>query len=125
MTDELTAELRTMALDGDVVLCVELQGNFVWSNNVEIDTLVLERLEETMRGVILDFSGVGIIDSRGLGTLTTLSIKILKKRMGLVLVGVNSRIEDMLRAFCLSGVFVMKETQQEALEYLQTNSQRS
>lgn len=118
MPPELTVEIQKVPLDRGHVLGVILQGNFVWSSPVEVDRMVLEQVEDDTRGVFVDFSAVGIIDSRGLGILTSLSAKLIRKKVGFVLVGVSSRIEDMFAASRLTGVFINKRSQQDALDYL-------
>jgi len=120
MQEELTVSTQRLPINGDHVLCVTLKGDFVWSSNVALDEIALEQLETNTRAIMIDLSDVGIIDSRGLGLLTTLSVRIIKKKMGFVLVGVSSRIEDMMRASSLVGLFVIKETQQEAMDYLRS-----
>lgn len=120
MNEPLLVETQEIPIEGGHVLEVRLEGEFLFSSGIDVVELVLKKLSQNTKGIILDLNRLGYIDSAGLGGLASLSMKAARKGARLAVFGVNPRVEGMLRASHLQGIFLMMETREEALRYIRS-----
>jgi len=118
MNEKLTVQVQKVPTNGKHLLEVALEGELTFGCGADIEELALKGAGADATGVLLDMSGVSYVDSTGLGFLVGLSSKLAAGGVGFVLVGVKSRIEILLRSSNLWGLFLMKKTREEGLEYL-------
>lgn len=117
MSEELSVNLETVRLGEGSVLQVFPRGNFLYSQDVQLKDLVSESLEADTRGVIIDLSQIGMMDSSALGLLAALQSHLAKRKVRLVLAGPNPQTRSILQTTGMRGLFMQFETTEDALNY--------
>jgi len=85
------------------------------SGDQELTRTVREALARGSRKILLDFTKVTVLDSSGLGELVECYTSIKNLQGELRLCGLNFRIHNLLQMTNFLTVFVVKETEAEAL----------
>lgn len=109
----MTVEQRSA---NDVVI-LQVSGEITYGkgNDVLLRSTVDALLAEGHRKLILDVSGVTYVDSAGLGQLAQIQANATRRRSGLRLVGVSTRLRDLLTATRLLALFQICESESAAL----------
>ena len=81
----------------------------------ELGEAVRQTLENGHRKILIDFTKVSVLDSSGLGELVGCFTSIKNRQGELRICGLNSRIFNLMQMTSLHSVFVVKDTEAEAL----------
>lgn len=81
----------------------------------ELGDAVRDLLDHGARKVIINFSRVSYLDSSGVGELVGCYTAIKNRGGDLRLCGLNARISSLIRMTSLHSVFVVTDTEDEAL----------
>ncbi|ABG58969.1 STAS domain-containing protein [Cytophaga hutchinsonii] len=101
------------------ILFLQLEGDLIGeSNGLELMDLVSEKLNESITRCAIDLSLVRYMNSSGIGVLITLLTKFRNKGGELVLINPSEQIKKLLIITKLNSIFVIVETEAEALERL-------
>lgn len=101
------------------ILFLQLEGDLIGeSNGLELMDLVSEKLSESLTRCAIDLSLVRYMNSSGIGVLITLLTKFRNKGGELVLINPSEQIKKLLIITKLNSIFVIVETETEALERL-------
>lgn len=117
MEKEISVRIEKIRVGEFGVLQVFLCGNFLYSQHVNLKGLVLESLEVDTRGVIIDLSELGMIDSSGLGTLAALQTQLAHTKVKLVLAGLNPQTQSLMRTSGMKDLFMQFDTVEEVISY--------
>ena len=104
-------------LSGDVAI-VAPQG---YLNNLAGESLVREcraQLESGIRKIVLDFSGVDVINSIGISFLLTTMEELRSSQATLCFTSMNARHRDTFEMLGLARFLKVFETEDSALQYL-------
>lgn len=101
------------------ILFLQLEGDLIGeSNGLELMDLVSEKLNESINRCAIDLSLVRYMNSSGIGVLITLLTKFRNKGGELVLINPSEQIKKLLIITKLNSIFVIVESESEALERL-------
>jgi len=117
--EKVSVAFGTLPLGDGRVLKVGLRGNLRHGDREDLKAIVFDRLEPDTRGVIVDLSQIGRIDSCGLGVLAGLQSLVAQKGVRLVLVGLSVQLQGIFRTSGMIDLFVELESEKDALRYLQ------
>ena len=93
---------------------LELSGNLTVGEDMSVlRKSILNEFAKGARDLVLDFSGVAHIDSRGLGELVSTSVEIRKNGGSLKLIGLSSGSNHVLEMTRLGTVLKSAATEQE------------
>ena len=101
--------------DASGVAVVQVDGQLIVGNRLELKDLVQAALEKGERRLLIDFSRTGYIDSSGLGALVSISKKIREAGGELRLSGLNEDLRSLFELTKLDTLFAIAETPQQAL----------
>ena len=98
------------------VAVVEPKGSLVGGDMLDdLKTTMQGLLDQGQRSVILDLSGVDLVNSTGLGSLIGLNAAFQEAGGHVKLAGLDKKIKNIFVLTRLSEVFDIAETQQDAL----------
>jgi len=109
----LKLTLQTEAIDDVTVL--RCQGRFTYRDEATAFSQKISELLPNTRQLVVEFTGVEIIDSAGLGELVVVHMWTRASGCALKLAGANTRILHLLELTNLSRVFDIHPTLDEAL----------
>jgi anti-anti-sigma factor len=109
----LKLALQTRAIDNVTVLYC--QGRFTYRDEATAFSQKISDLLPNTRQLIVEFSGLDIIDSAGLGELVVVHMWTRASGCSLKLAGANDRILHLLELTNLARVFDIHPTLDEAL----------
>lgn len=115
---DLQVETQILQSDNKNVMCVTLKGRLVFENTAELTNDLLDELKNSITGVVMDLTGIDYVDSSGMGFLASLVIKLVRRNVKLVLVGLNSQARILLRQTHLNDLFIIYDTKEQALALL-------
>ena len=101
--------------DASGVAVVQVDGQLIVGNRLELKDLVQAALEKGERRLLIDFSRTGYIDSSGLGALVSISKKIREAGGELRLSGLNEDLRSLFELTKLDTLFAIAETPKQAL----------
>jgi len=101
------------------VLFLQLEGDLIGeSNGLELMELVNDKLNDNINRCAIDLSQVRYMNSSGIGVLITLLTKFRNKGGELILINPSEQIKKLLIITKLNSIFVIVESEQEALQRL-------
>jgi anti-sigma B factor antagonist len=109
----LKLDLETRAIDDVMVL--HCRGRFTYRDEATAFSQKISELLPQARQIVVELSGLEIIDSAGLGELVVVHMWIRASGCSLKLAGVNSRIRQLLELTNLLSVFDVHPTLDDAL----------
>lgn len=112
-------DLETRAIDNVTVLYC--RGRFTYRDEATAFSQRIGELLPQARQVVVDLSGLEIIDSAGLGELVVVHMWIRASGCALKLAGANPRIREVLELTNLLSVFDVHPTLDDALLSFQRN----
>jgi anti-sigma B factor antagonist len=102
-------------LAGDVTV-LDMSGKItIGEGSVALRTAIRRLLEEGRKKILLNLSGVGYIDSSGIGELVSSYTAINKENGQLKLLNLTQKLQDLLAITKLLTVFDVYEDEAEAL----------
>lgn len=105
----------TKRMEGDVAV-ISLAGKLMGGPDAEsVRQIVRETLDEGVRKILVDISGVSWVNSTGLGILIAGYVTASNAGAKLKLTGVSARIKQIFMVTKLHTVFETYETPEEAL----------
>ena len=87
------------------VLVVDVEGQLIVANRLELKQLVLDELERGERAIAIDFRETGYIDSSGLGVLVSLSKRLREQGGELRLANLNPDLRALFELTKLDTIF--------------------
>ena len=106
-------KIEARQVEGVTILCC--QGRIVFGEESgALRDKVTQRLGSDQR-ILLDLSGVNHVDSGGLATLVSLNSAALAAGAELKLMGVGTRLQDVLQTTRLNRLFQVYDDEQQAL----------
>lgn len=103
------------------VVKVRFEGEITLDNSINFkDELKTYILENNVMYLVIDLEQVSFIDSSGLGMLISFFKEINEKKGQLVYIGIRDYVQKLIELVQLSQVFIIKETEEEAIELLRT-----
>lgn len=112
-------DLETRAIDDVTVLYC--RGRFTYRDEATAFSEKIAELLPNTRQVVVDLSGLEVIDSAGLGELVVVHMWIRASGCSLKLSGANPRIRQLLELTNLLSVFDVHPTLDDALLSFQRN----
>jgi anti-sigma B factor antagonist len=101
-------------IEPDVAL-LEMKGRIVTgSDSMRVEWTVAELLKENQKKVILDLSGVDVVDSTGVGILVMCYAKMKKAGGSLRIAGVSGMVEETLKITSVDRLIDLYPTVGEA-----------
>lgn len=105
----------------DKVIKVVFEGDITLDYSMNFkDEIKKYLLENKIMYLVIDLSGVSFIDSSGLGMLISFFKDMNEKQGQIVYIGIHDYVKKLIELVQLSQVFIVKETEDEALEVLKT-----
>jgi anti-sigma B factor antagonist len=102
-------------LAGDVTV-LDMSGKItIGEGSVALRTAIRRLLEESRKKILLNLSGVGYIDSSGIGELVSSYTAINKENGQLKLLNLTQKLQDLLAITKLLTVFDVYENEADAL----------
>ncbi len=99
---------------GDVTI-FDLNGDITFGDgNVALRNVIRQALSEGKRKFLLNFAGVGYVDSSGIGELVSGFIAINREGGQLKLSNLTQRIHELLTICKLSSIFDVCENEKDA-----------
>jgi anti-sigma B factor antagonist len=115
----LKLDLETRAADQVTILFC--RGRFTYRDEATAFSQKIAELLPKARQIVVDLSGLDLIDSAGLGELVVVHMWIRASGCSLKLAGANPRILELLELTNLLSVFDVHSTLDEALRSFQRN----
>jgi anti-sigma B factor antagonist len=109
----LKLDLETRAFDNVTVLYC--RGRFTYRDEATAFSQKIAELLPNTRRVVVELSGVDVIDSAGLGELVVVHMWIRASGCSLKLAGANPRVQQLLELTNLMSVFDVHPTLDDAL----------
>lgn len=106
-------DLQTRAIDDVTVLYC--RGRFTYRDEATAFSQKIAELLPNARRVVVELSGVEVIDSAGLGELVVVHMWIRASGCSLKLAGANPRVRELLELTNLMSVFDVHPTLDDAL----------
>jgi len=101
------------------ILFLQLEGDLIGeSNGLELMELVSDKLNDNITRCAIDLAQVRYMNSSGIGVLITLLTKFRNKGGELILINPSEQIKKLLIITKLNSIFVIVESEQEALQRL-------
>jgi anti-anti-sigma factor len=119
----LKLKLQTEAIQDITVL--RCQGRFTYRDEATAFSQKISELLPNTRQLVVEFSGLEIIDSAGLGELVVVHMWTRASGCALKLAGANARILNLLELTNLSRVFDIHPTLDEAVLAFGSESEES
>jgi anti-sigma B factor antagonist len=115
----LKLDLETRAIDDVTVLYC--RGRFTYRDEATAFSRKIAELLPNARQIVVELSGLEIIDSAGLGELVVVHMWVKASGCSLKLAGANRRIQQLLELTNLLSVFDVHLTLDDALLSFQRN----
>ena len=115
--NRLNIEIEKSPLGDISILVVRLQGELLYGQQHDLRESVLNEIDETTRGAVIEMSSVGMIDSAGLGTLAALTSRLAAKGGSLVLAGLDAKLENVIRLSGMGDMFLIVEGEEDAMRF--------
>lgn len=110
------AELDIKTRQSEDVTILDMDGKVtIGEGSVALRSTIRGLLEEGRKKILLNLSGVGYIDSSGIGELVASFTAINKEGGQLKLLNLTQKLQDLLAITKLLTVFDVYETEAEAL----------
>ncbi|HXV73604.1 MAG TPA: STAS domain-containing protein [Sphingomonadales bacterium] len=109
MTEKVQIEARGGSKPGTRIL--QMTGHL---NLITVPGFLETMRAETARGVILDFTGITMLDSAGVGSLIQMVTAFQKDGRKLILVGLSDRAKNVLELTRVARLFSIYPTAAEA-----------
>jgi anti-sigma B factor antagonist len=110
------AELNIKERQAGDVTILDMDGKVtIGEGSVALRTAIRRLLEESKKKILLNLSGVGYIDSSGIGELVSSYTAINKEQGQLKLLNLTQKLRDLLAITKLLTVFDVYEDESEAL----------
>jgi anti-sigma B factor antagonist len=93
---------------------VRLTGEIDLRSSPQLRGMFLELLDENPARIIIDLTGVGHIDSSGVGTIVELKRRGMRNKNTIVLVGLQPRVRSLFEITRLDKFFTIADTVDEA-----------
>jgi len=119
----LKLDLETRSID-DVTI-VYCKGCFIYRNQATVFSEKIAEILPRARQVIIDLSGLEVIDSAALGELVVVHMWIRASGCALKLAGANPRIRKVFELTNLLRVFDVHATLDDALLSFQQNDEKT
>jgi anti-sigma B factor antagonist len=119
----LKLDLETRAIDDVTVLFCK--GRFTYRDEARAFSEKIAELLPNARQLVVEFSGLEVIDSAGLGELVVVHMWIRASGCSLKLAGANPRIQQLLELTNLLSVFDVHPTLDDALLSFQGKTTQS
>jgi anti-sigma B factor antagonist len=119
----LKLDLETRAIDDVTVLFCK--GRFTYRDEARAFSEKIADLLPNARQLVVEFSGLEVIDSAGLGELVVVHMWIRASGCSLKLAGANPRIQQLLELTNLLSVFDVHPTLDDALLSFQGKTTQS
>lgn len=116
-------DLQTRAIDDVTVLYC--RGRFTYRDEATAFSQKIAELLPHVRRLVVELSGLEIIDSAGLGELVVVHMWIRASGCALKLAGANPRVREVLELTNLLSVFDVHPTLDDALLSFQRNVART
>ncbi len=101
---------------------IALSGNVLGgADAMEFSKAVGDLIREGAQSVILDLTGVELMNSSGLGMLVSASKSLHSVEGDLVVVGANEKIKGLFKMTRLDSVFTQFATREEGVSSIQQN----
>ena len=94
---------------------VDVTGDIDMGTSPHLRKLLLDSLKSTSR-VVVNMRDVRYIDSSGIASLVEVLMKARDSQKRLVLFGLNKTVQEVLQLTRLTTVFVIRQTEEEALQ---------
>lgn len=94
---------------------VDVDGQLIVGNRHELKGLVLEKLDDGARHIVVDFARTGYIDSSGLGILISLSKRVRELGGELRLASLNDDLQRLFELTKLHTLFEIRDSLEQAL----------
>ena len=118
----LKLKLQTEAIDDITVL--RCQGRFTYRDEATAFSQKISELLPNTRQLVVEFTGLEIIDSAGLGELVVVHMWTRASGCALKLAGANARILNLLELTNLSRIFDIHPTLDEAVLSFERNPKK-
>jgi anti-sigma B factor antagonist len=110
------AELNIKERQAGDVTVLDMDGRItIGEGSVALRTTIRRLIEEGKKKVLLNMSGVGYIDSSGIGELVSSYTTVNKEHGQLKLLNLTQKLQDLLAITKLLTVFDVYESEDEAL----------
>jgi len=93
---------------------VKISGEVDLRTSPQLRDVFLELLETKPQRVILDLTGVGYVDSSGVGTIVELKRRAMQDNGTVILVGLQARVRSLFEITRLDKFFTITATVDEA-----------
>lgn len=109
-------ELNIRERQAGEITVLDMEGKItIGEGSVALRTAIRRLLEEGKRKILLNLSGVGYIDSSGIGELVSSYTAINKEGGQLKLLNLTQKLQDLLAITKLLTVFDVYEDENEAI----------
>lgn len=102
----------------DGIVIVAPQGRIDSNTSAKLERKLLALLEQTSRGIVIDFAAVDYISSAGLRVVLVLAKRLRGGSAALVLCQLNSLLRDVFRMSGFNKILAIVATRAEALAKL-------
>ena len=110
------AELNVKERQAGDVTVLDMDGRItIGEGSVALRTVIRRLIEEGKKKVLLNMSGVGYIDSSGIGEIVSSYTAVNKEHGQLKLLNLTQKLQDLLAITKLLTVFDVYESEDEAL----------
>ncbi len=96
------------------ILIVYLLEDLDISNSAEFTNEITQELSEKLKRIVIDFSGVGYVDSSGIGAIARIYRLIKEDKEVIVFSGCNENIRNIFTMVNFHRYFRMVDTVEEA-----------
>ena len=96
------------------VSVIEISGEVTRASDVALQD-AYERVADGTRAIILDFSGLGYMNSSGIGLLVTLLVRAQRNRQQIFAYGLTDHYRQIFELTRLDEVISIHETEESAL----------
>jgi len=126
MTEALTIEIIRVPCGVFQVLVASLSGNLQFGQSTDyLKTTVMDNLSPETKGVVINMTQVGIVDSSGVGILAALTSRLAGKGAALVLTGIRPNLQSIFDLSGMGDLFLCMETPEQAMDYFLARVRRS
>lgn len=102
---------------GDKITVLDLDGRItIGEGSVSLRNAIRKLLEEGKKNILLNLSGVGYVDSSGIGELVSSFTSVNKEGGKLKLLNLTQKIQDLLAITKLLTVFDTFDDEAQAIE---------
>jgi len=99
----------------DPVALVDVSGHLTFFEVAALRDSVQSLLQQNRKNILLNLSGLHYLDSSGIGELARLYVAVVKHGGAMRVIGLTSKVEEVLKITHLSQVFQEFPDEQSAL----------